>query len=349
MSPKNSEQSGRERFSLRGRKSVKLAPEGLVTFSSLPGGKSLPLVIEPAIENLNLVSWAEGNRALIEDYLGRHGAILFRGFEMASVTRFQLFVQAVSDGPLKYTERSSPRSSVSGNIYTSTDYPSDKSIFLHNEQSYNSTFPMLIFFCCLIPSQEGGETPIADTRKIFQCIDPGIRESFVRKGYLYVRNFTGGFGLSWQTAFQAAERLGVEKYCRENEIDFEWRNKHWLRTMQLRRAAARHPVSGQMTWFNHATFFHITTLESQVRERLLAEFSEEELPNNTYYGDGSPIERAVMDELRCAYLAEKIMFKWRSGDILMLDNMLVAHGREPYVGPRQVVVGMANKSSWKDI
>jgi alpha-ketoglutarate-dependent taurine dioxygenase len=349
MSEKSSEQSATERFSGRRRRSVKLSSAELVRYTTLPETDALPLVIEPEVENLNLVSWAESNRELIEAKLMKHGALLFRGFEMESVNRFELFVRATSDGPLKYTERSSPRSSVSGNIYTSTDYPVEQSIFLHNEQSYNATFPMRIYFCCLLPAQEGGETPIADARRIFQHIDPRIRETFIRKNYLYVRNFVGGFGLSWQTAFQTTERRVVEEYCRENEIDFEWRDGHRLRTSQLRRAAAAHPVTGQMTWFNHATFFHITTLNPQVRERLLAEFGEEDLPNNTYYGDGSPIEPAVMEELRRAYLVEKIRFGWRGGDILMLDNMLVAHGREPFVGPRQVVVGMANQSRWSDV
>jgi alpha-ketoglutarate-dependent taurine dioxygenase len=338
-----------ERYSERRRRSIKLSSADLVKYSSLPGTDGLPLVIEPDVENLNLVTWAESNRETIEAELMRHGAILFRGFEKESVDRFEQFVRATSHGPLKYTERSSPRSAVSGNIYTSTDYPVEQSIFLHNEQSYNATFPLRIFFSCLIPAKEGGETPIADTRKIFQRIDPSIRETFIRKNYLYVRNYAGGFGLSWQTAFQTTERQLVEEYCRANEIDFEWKDKHRLRTSQLRRVAAAHPQTGQMVWFNHATFFHLTTLEPQIHEKLLAEFGEEDLPNNTYYGDGSPIETEVMEKLRRAYLAEKTRFKWRSGDILMLDNMLMAHGREPLVGPRQVVVGMANQCRWNDL
>jgi hypothetical protein len=62
---------------------------------------------------------------------------------------------------------------------------------------------------------------------------------------------------------------------------------------------------------------------------------------NTYYGDGSPIEPKVLDQLRAAYNAETVSFPWQKGDLLMLDNMLVAHGRSPFVGPRQILVGMA--------
>lgn len=96
-----------------------------------------------------------------------------------------------------------------------------------------------------------------------------------------------------------------------------------------------------MTWFNHAAFFHITTLDSRLREALLAEFEENDLPTNTFYGDGSPIPTEVLDHLREAYAAETVVFDWREGDVLMLDNLLVAHGRNPYVGARKVRVGMA--------
>ena len=85
----------------------------------------------------------------------------------------------------------------------------------------------------------------------------------------------------------------------------------------------------------------MTTLEPTIREALISEFKEEDLPNNTYYGDGTPIEPAVLDELRQAYREETVAFPWQKGDILMLDNMLTAHGRTPFVGPRQVLTGMS--------
>jgi alpha-ketoglutarate-dependent taurine dioxygenase len=102
-------------------------------------------------------------------------------------------------------------------------------------------------------------------------------------------------------------------------------------------------------WFNHATFFHISTLSQSVREALLAEFKEEDLPNNTYYGDGTGIEPAVMDELRDAYTQEMVVSPWQEGDIVMLDNMATSHGRMPFAGPRQVLFAMAEPYTRTDI
>jgi len=176
-----------------------------------------------------------------------------------------------------------------------------------------------------------------------------VRDRFETGGYLYVRNFWGGVGLSWQTAFQATDRSQVEAYCRDNGIEAEWGKGDKLRTRQHRRAVATHPRIGEKSWFNHMTFFHVTTLDPALQQVLLASFGERDLPNNTYAGDGASIEPAVMDRLRAIYREETVVFPWRAGDVLMVDNMMVAHGREPFSGPRKVVVAMAEPTPWSAV
>jgi alpha-ketoglutarate-dependent taurine dioxygenase len=158
---------------------------------------------------------------------------------------------------------------------------------------------------------------------------------------MYVRNFGDGFGLSWETVFQSTDREQVERHCREKGIEAEWKAGDRLRTRAVRSALVRHPHTGETLWFNHATFFHVSTLEPSLQEALLAELGEGELPANTYYGDGAPIEPEVMEHLREAYRNATVSFPWQKGDLLLLDNMLVAHGRAPYSGTRKILVGMA--------
>jgi alpha-ketoglutarate-dependent taurine dioxygenase len=345
----NREESGFNRLKSVKRKAIRLSQEQIVKTGYLEENEGFPLVIEPGMEKVNLSVWANGNREYIEEELIRSGAILFRGFDIDSVSKFEQVVTAMSEQPLAYNERSSPRSHVSGNIYTSTDYPPDKAIFLHNEQSYNITFPLRIFFFCLTAAPYGGQTPIADSRKIYRRISPRIKDRFAELGYLYVRNFCDGIGLHWQTAFQTTDKSKVEQYCLSNDIKFEWKRDDGLRTYQVRRAIAKHPYSSDMAWFNHITFFHVSTLDRSVGQTLLEQYGEDDLPNNTYYGDGSRIEAGVLDELREAYLAEKVVFDWQRGDILMLDNMLASHGREPYDGPREVLVAMTMPFRWERV
>lgn len=309
----------------------------------------LPLLVSPALRGVDLIEWARENRPWIEDRLRHHGGILFRGFGLSEASDLERFVEAVAETSLEYRERSSPRRAVAGRIYTSTDYPPSYPIFLHNENSYQSTWPMKIFFFCHTPAESRGETPLADTRGVYRRIDPQVRERFSRDGWMYVRNFGDGFGLDWRTVFQTESREEVEEHCRRSGIGFEWREGDRLRTRAVRRAVAEHPETGEPVWFNHATFFHVTTLEPPIREALLAEFEESDLPSNTYYGDGTPIEAEVLDHLRDCYRAETVLFPWERGDLLLLDNMMCAHGRSPFTGERKILVGMASPMSWDRI
>jgi len=331
------------------RKPVKTSADTLVKtryFCSQP----IPLVVEPEIPGVNLLTWAANNQETVKTWLLQHRALLFRNFNITTTAQFDQFIQATSNaGLLEYRDRSSPRHEVGDKIYTSTDYPPDQSIFLHNEGTYWQTYPLKIYFCCLTVATQGGETPIADSQKILQRIDPKIRDYFIEKQVLYVRNYNDGFGLPWQTVFQTTDKAVVEEYCRNHAIEFEWKAGNRLRTCQVRPAIAQHPLTGEKVWFNHAAFFHVSTLPLPIRQALLAEFAEADLPHNTYYGDGSLIEPFVLDEIRNAYHQETVIFPWQAGDILLLDNMLVAHGRRPFVGSRKVVVGMADPYSRKKI
>ncbi len=322
--------------------------QDLVTTGFLAGGRELPLLVRPEAPDLDPSAWAVESRSWIQERLVSSGALLLRGFAIDSVEAFNAFVKAVSGEPLEYRERSSPRSQVMGNIYTSTDYPPRYSIFLHNENSYQSHWPMKLFFYCDTPASEGGETPIADSRRITHGIDPDVRRRFAEKRVMYVRNFGQGLGLPWNTVFGSSERGDVEAYCRAAGIRWEWLPGDGLRTRHVRPAFQRHPQTGEEIWFNHATFFHVSTLDPMIRDVLVASYGPEELPSNTFYGDGSPIEPEVLDHLREVYRAETVMFPWQTHDLMLVDNMCVAHGRSPYGGKRRILVAMAEPTDGAD-
>lgn len=275
----------------------------------------------------------------LSEMLRRDGALLFRG--LATIADFENFARFVSPRLIDYGERSSPRTRVSNGIYTSTDHPADQPIVLHNEQSYTLNWPMKIWFYCAQPAESGGRTPLADSRRILKRLPANIVESFEQKQIMYVRNYNPGVGLSWREAFQTADRSDVERYCAHEGIDVEWRDSDRLRTRQVRPAVRLHPETGEPVWFNHAMFFNLSSLNPAARETMLAVVAEDEVPFNTFYGDGAPIEAAVMDEIREAYDDETVKFDWEQGDLLLVDNMLVAHGRESFTGDRKVLVAMA--------
>ncbi|MEH2206140.1 MAG: amino acid adenylation domain-containing protein [Nostoc sp.] len=319
---------------------INLSQQELITESFLQFEGNLPLVITPKFSDLNLPIWAENNQQFIINNLFKYGGILFRGFAINQKEDFEQFVSAVCPQLMPYIESSTPRTKLSEKVYTSTEFPADQTIALHNESSYSSTYPMKIWFCCIEPANQGGETPIANVRKVFQRIHPQIRERFQEKGWMLVRNYGNGFGLPWQKAFHTADKAVMEDYCRNACIQVEWKDSNRLRTRQVRPAIAQHPKTGEMVWFNHVVFWHVSSLQTQFREKFLSEFTEEDLPYNTFYGDGSSIEDSVIAEIREAYRQEMIIYPWEKGDILMLDNMLTAHGRNPYSGSRKILTAM---------
>lgn len=306
----------------------------------LAGLADAPVVVSATKTRRVLAEFATENRQWLEATLYEAGAILFRGFVTEGVDGFHRFMQSISGDLLPYTYRSSPRTLVKDNIYTSTEYPPDQRIPFHTEMSYTTTWPMKIGFMSLVVAATGGETPIADTRRVYSRIPPDIRQCFEDKGVMYVRNYTPWLDLSWQTVFQATTRDEVDRFCGSAGIDVEWVSADHLRTRQVCQGVARHPVTGEEVWMNQAHLFHVSSLDPSAVEILLEDFGEENLPRNAYYGDGTPIEPVVFSAIRDAYDAEALVFSWKEDDVLLLDNMLMAHGRSPFTGQRRVVVGM---------
>jgi alpha-ketoglutarate-dependent taurine dioxygenase len=325
-----------------GRRAASVSVETMVTMQPLVPGVMLPLLARPAVTGVDLIAWAKNHLDVIHVNLLQHGAILFRGFELRGPEALAEFIRATADGDLlSYTNRSTPRTEIGGNVYTATEYPANQVIPLHNENSYQSSWPLKIYFFCVIAPGQGGATPIADSRKVFERIPPRIREEFANRRVMYVRNYGDSLDLSWQQVFQTTDRSQVEEFCRREGLEFEWKNGDRLRTRQICRGVASHPDTGELVWFNQAHLFHVSSLEPEVREYLLTEVTEAELPRHACYGDGTPIDDSSLAEIRAAYDKETVTFAWQEGDILLVDNMLTAHGRESFVGPRKILVGMA--------
>jgi amino acid adenylation domain-containing protein len=312
-------------------------PPSLVNIAVLNTQQGFPVVIKPSMDGVLLREWIKENEAIIVEHLRKTGAILLRGFNVNSIEAFEKVSGVLGEEQMKYMDQSSPRSLVAEKIYTSTDYPADQSINMHNELSYSQDWPMRILFYCLKPPASGGETPIADSRKVLQFISEKTRARFAEKGIMYVRNLVDGLGLSWRDVYQTTDKNVVEEYCNRHNIDYTWLGDNHFRISWKKPAILDHPYTSEAIWFNHGFFFNAWNLPEEVRMGIE---DPAQYPSDTFYGDGTPIEKEVIEELREAFDKAKVVYPWEKGDVLLLDNMLMSHGRSSFTGERKILVSM---------
>jgi alpha-ketoglutarate-dependent taurine dioxygenase len=219
---------------------------------------------------------------------------------------------------------------------------------MHSEYAYSHKYPARLFFCCVVEPGQGGATPVADNRQILSRLDPEVVDEFTRKKIKYVRNLHGGgngFGLSWQDSFQTTDKSVVEKYCREMLIDYEWKADGGLKLENTFVCSITHPRTGEQVWFNQAPQFHPSDYPTDIFKSLCDSYRgrEHEMPQTSFFGDDTPIDVSALKHIRETMFKQATVFPWREGDVMMIDNILVCHGRMPFSGQRKILLAMTDK------
>ncbi|AUP80252.1 TauD/TfdA family dioxygenase [Flavivirga eckloniae] len=309
-----------------------------ISASFIKKSLSFPLVIINNDENQQLADWILDNEEDFNSNLQKYGAILCRDFKVETVEKFQSLTEMFPNDFLDYNILSSPRYEVTNNVYVSTACPEDQSIGMHSESSYALNHPNRIVFCCIIPPKVKGETPIADNRLIIKNMSPDLVKKFLNLGVMYKRNLTGFLSKSWEDVFQTSDRKKVEKQCELNGMSYNWKSDSHLELTWTKKGVWKHPETGDITWFNHALFFNKYSLNKDLLSFIT---SDNELPSNTFFGDGTEITKEEIEHIKEAYKKATIEFRWKKDDVLFLDNMLMSHGRNPYQGERKIVVSIS--------
>jgi hypothetical protein len=284
--------------------------------------------------------WAARNREPLEALAARHPVVLVRGLEIGDAAAFARIRDVLIDAPADYVYRSTPRTEVASGIMTATEYPAGEEILQHSENAYQRRWPMRLVFCCLVAPGSGGQTPVADLRRVTTRIGAAETDAVAKRRIRYVRNYHPGVDLDWRTVFQTGDPAAVTAFCAANGITAEWSADGRLRTAQTCQGAAEHPDTGERVWFNQAHLFHASALGDEVMQDMLDIFGADGLPRDARYGDGTPIDPALLDHVRQAFAAEARAFDWQAGDVMIVDNMRASHGRRPFGGDRTVLVSM---------
>ncbi len=308
------------------------------------------------VADLKALFQHEGER--LRERLLSSGAILFRGFGIGSAEELAA-LQPEMGAPMRYIGGDSPRTklhaSAKHEIYTSTEAPASVRLPLHNEMSYLEVQPRLLWLACVKAATHGGETVLADGRGIVAALDADVRERFERHGVRYRCGFRGPNGAlaaldnvakinkSWMEAFETTDRSVVEEECRQQNAAFEWSSAGHLTIETLRPATTHHPVTGELVWFNQAHVFRLSArylgrLRYALARRFFAAVGL--VPHDASFGDGSAITDDVIDHLFDVLDAHTVPVRWQPGDVVLVDNVLCMHGREPFRGERKILVAM---------
>ena len=314
-----------------------MTPTLLLNVEVRPGKPPLLRVEAPG----DAPGWAAEQRDALRALVAEHGSLLIRGLQLRDAAGTEAAFRRLGS-LMSEKEAFAPRRRYSDGLYSSSKWPPNQPMCMHHELSYTLDFPGLMLFACLVAPADAGATPVADSPTVLRELPAELVERFERAGWLLVRNYNDEIGASVAEAFGSDERRAVESYCRANAIKFEWRPDGGLRTWQRRSAVVRHPLTGQRCWFNQIAFLSEWTMDPELREYLVDVYGEDGLPFNTRFGNGDPIGADVVAAIDEVYEAHTAHERWQAGDLMLVDNVRTAHGRDEFEGPREVLVAMAD-------
>ena len=305
--------------------------------------EAFPLVLQcdsPTATLDDVVRWAEENRAELDRQCQTHGAILFRGFPMYEPEDFDKFIAAfdLENFPYAASLSNAVRTNYTPRVFSANEAPSSVTIFLHHEMAQTPIFPSKLFFCCWHPAEEGGATPLCRSDILFEQIQerfPQFANDCETKGLKYTNvmpaanDASSGMGRSWQSTFRVESREGAEARLIEYGYSWQWQEDGSLRATTPVLPAVREVSPGRKVFFN----------------QLIAAFcgwsDDRNDPSKAItFGDGSHLDRETVMEV--ANMAEQLTFDlpWQTGDVALVDNFLVMHGRRTFHGPRKILASL---------
>ncbi len=306
--------------------------------ADLQAGKPPLLRVEPTSDP---AAWAAEHREAVRGFVAEHGSLLVRGLDLRDVAASGAVFRQLG-ALMTETEAFAPRRRHAPGVYSTSKWPPNQPMCMHHELSYAADVPNLMLFACLVAPVSRGATPVADAATVLEALPADLVARFEREGWILVRNYNDEIGASLADAFGTDDRGAVERYCKANAIEFEWRGDGALRTRQRRRAVVLHPATSRRCWFNQIAFLNEWTLDAELRDYLIETYGTEGLPFNTCFGNGDPVGADVVQAINETYEAHTVREPWQPGDLLVVDNVRAAHAREAFDGPRDVVVALAD-------
>ena len=279
-------------------------------------------------------------RDVVDGFIEPKPAILFQNLPIATREDFGAFFEATGLPVHDYRGGNAIRDKSSDLVaVTSTENPANV-ISPHNENAYMPEPPDLVFFCCLEPAASGGEVPINDNRKTAGLLPVEFVDEMRRRDLRYIRRMNpddNAFELGWKTSFGTGDRGEINAYLQSRNLIYNWhgdRLEFWFNTPVFKR------YRGEDVWFNQLSECNADYWLMHVDSELMG-YTRDSCQSDTAYGDGEPFDADTLAMVRATLWQSTEVLKMQSGDVLVLDNNVMQHGRMAYRGNRRHLVAVA--------
>jgi alpha-ketoglutarate-dependent taurine dioxygenase len=323
---------------------------------SVSNDSGLPLFIEPThgsrtADRSGFADWLGDHRTNLDRLITKHGGVVLRGFPLSETADFEALVGLFQTYSAGYVGGSTPRRSLGRNVLESTSLASDLRLGAHSEMAYMRDFPPRIAFFARQVAARGGETIIADFRRLSQLIPERLREKLQRHGIRNVRNY-GPAAVSeppdidnpdarpWNHSFFTDSRSEVERLALLLGMTTVWHADGSLTVINQMDAFTIHPATGQSIYRNNIHAGGRLSYTGKHAESERALLAIQKMPTGTFLGDGSALDTEETALLLRLIDEVTISWPWANGDTMILDNLQVAHGRNPYEGRRETQVAL---------
>ncbi|MGB3469540.1 MAG: TauD/TfdA family dioxygenase [Erythrobacter sp.] len=288
----------------------------------------------------DLSAYIAAEKGAVDAALEKAGTVLFRGFDVPDPQAFDAVVEAYGEPGFTYEDSLSNavRTNVTPRVFTANEAPPSTEIFLHHEMAQTPIYPSKLFFYCEIAPGSGGATPLCRSDRVLEQLEraaPDFVAKVEAEGVRYTNVMPGdddagsGQGRSWRSTLSADTREAAEARLAALGYSWEWMEDGSLRATTPALPAVRRLGDGRRSFFN----------------QLIAAFrgwsDSRNDPNKAItFGAGDPI--TSQDMAPAIEIADALTFDcaWQAGDVALVDNFAVMHGRRPFEGKRRVLASL---------
>jgi alpha-ketoglutarate-dependent taurine dioxygenase len=279
----------------------------------------------------------------VVDLFRSEGALLFRGFsaDTAAFTRFSGLCctefSTYKGGGFRWGYLNREAVGNLDTLMTTTGSTQGFALPLHGEMYYMLRRPSVIWFFCDRPPAAAGQTTVCDGRAIWEHLSPATRRFFDSHRIKYRRSLPDG---EWQTTFQTQDPAEASEICRHNGGSFLHGPDGSITTEYLCSAVVgREDDAGGQVFINNLLIVYVIewAFKSGWVASNVAGLPRDEAPMVVRMEDDSEIPDDVITEALQVADQLTVEVTWQAGDVLMIDNTRILHGRRAYDGRERAI------------